>query len=121
MDLAAHRSKTLLPDEVAAFDLVLTAARAQAREIVAEAPDAWPRVFTLKQFSGWVQDRTWDREVPLRRWLATEAADRPRRELLGDSRTDDIRDPVDGSERLWREVAAEINEQLRRGLVPLFA
>lgn len=120
LTLDGHRSAALMPDAVERYDLVLTAARSQARQIVADSPHAWPRVFTLKQFARWAAGRVWDREVPLRVWLDAEAADRPRTELIGDSPADDIRDPVTGSTRLWREVADEIDAELRGGLVPLF-
>lgn len=117
MNLAGHRSSTLDPASLDAYDLILTAARSHSRSLVADNPDVWPRVFTLKQFAAWASGRSWDGSVPFRDWLECEAADRPRAELVGDSDADDLRDPLTGSSRVWRAVADEIDDALRRGPV----
>src|SRR5690554_6958078 len=69
LDLRPHLSRQFEPSRLVEFDLVLTAERAHARELVAEVPELWPRVFTIKQFSRWAQGRELPPDEGLRGWL----------------------------------------------------
>jgi protein-tyrosine phosphatase len=111
LDLSMHLSRQIGASDLAEADVVLTMTRAHSREVVARDPDTWPRVFTVKQFARWLSDR----ELPdqrLRRWLDFEAGDRPRSELFGADRADDIIDPVNSSARVWRQVAFELEDRI---------
>jgi protein-tyrosine phosphatase len=121
LGLDGHRSTEIRPAEVHLNDLVLTAARSHALRLVADEPELWPRVFTLKQFAEWGQARRWDRSQSLRDWVEAQASDRSKSALLGESKADDLADPVTSSSRVWRSVAAEIDAALRRGLGSILA
>ncbi|WP_084631406.1 arsenate reductase/protein-tyrosine-phosphatase family protein [Demequina aestuarii] len=106
LDLESHRSTQVTSEMLEEADLVLTASRAHAQELVARAPDLWPRVFTLRQGERWWAEHPRDPSTSLRGWVEREAADRPRREVIGASTADDIVDPFGRSRRVWRQVLA---------------
>jgi protein-tyrosine phosphatase len=108
LDLSRHRSTRLRLEKLVGVDLVLGMSRGHGREVVSALPDAWPRVFTLKQFSRFVAGRTMPRRARLASWIETEADGRPRDELLGRATQDDIADPLRASAAEWRHVIAEI-------------
>lgn len=114
LDLSAHRSLRFDPAEVAQYDLVLTMTREQARELLLESPELWPRIFTLKQFTRWSDGRKFPKHAELGQWLAAAAADRSRSEVLGADPGDDITDPVEHPIKVWRHVADELEEHVGR-------
>ena len=120
LDLSEHRSTQVDYPALLGFDVVLTMTRAQARELVAAEPELWPRVFTLKQFSRWLNDHPRPSSGRLGSWLATEAAERSSNELLGSDPDDDVRDPLTSSARVWRSVASELTDHIRAVLGTLF-
>lgn len=111
-ELHEHLSRKLDPSDLGEFDLVLTMAREHSRELVAVDPGLWPRVFTVKQFSRWMAGRHWPADERLGPWLAGEAGDRSRAELLGSDPADDVADPLTGPPRAWRKVAQELHTQI---------
>ncbi|MFB8387040.1 low molecular weight phosphatase family protein [Microbacterium sp. NPDC055910] len=120
-DFTQHRSRELDAHDMAGFDLVLTAAREQAREVIAENPDAWPRVFTIKQFARWIQENPRPPRAALGSWLDAAAADRPRTELVGADPADDVADPLLLPERAWTTMVDELTRDLTtiiEGLAP---
>jgi protein-tyrosine phosphatase len=105
LDLSGHVSRQLTADLLDEADLVLTMSRAQAREIVVDRRDLWPRVFTLRSF---VAEAAAQAGVPRRAafpdWVATLGQDRKRSVLLGNYTADEVRDPMNQPAAVWREV-----------------
>ncbi len=111
LDLSTHLSRQIRLSDVEAADVILTMTRAHSREVVALDPEAWPRVFTVKQFARWLPGR--ERAAQgLRNWLNAEARDRSRAELFGAVRDDDVVDPMNSSARVWRRVAVELEDSV---------
>lgn len=109
LDLRRHRSRRLDVEDLTGFDLILTAAREQARDIVAANPGLRPRVFTLKQFARWIADHPRLRRAQLGPWLDAVAADRPGSELLGTDADDDIADPLTLPAESWHQMADDLD------------
>ncbi|WP_022882150.1 arsenate reductase/protein-tyrosine-phosphatase family protein [Gryllotalpicola ginsengisoli] len=107
LDLRGHVSRRLDVGTARSADVVLTMTRHQAREVVAELPELWPRVFTAKQFTRWLTQHPPVAGLT-RDWLSAEAADRSPLELLGADPADDIEDPMGKSAGTWRRVAGEL-------------
>lgn len=112
LDFSAHRSREVDPHDFGGFDLVLTMAREQARELVTADPDAWPRIFTVKQFARWLRDHPRPRRAVLGSWLDAAAADRPRASVAGSSPADDVEDPLLLPVDAWRGMVAELTDEL---------
>jgi len=97
LDISAHRSRLVRPDDLAAADLMLAMARDHVRGAVVTAPQVWPRAFTLKELV-----RRGEQIGPrppgtgLADWLAMAHEGRNRASLLGDSADDDVADPMGG-------------------------
>ena len=107
--MAAHRSRLLRPDDVAAADLVLGMAREHVRHVTVLTPEAWDRTFTLKELVRRAQPigpRLSGQTLP--DWLAVVGAGRARADLLGASALDDIEDLVGQPAPVVRLVAHEI-------------
>jgi protein-tyrosine phosphatase len=112
-DFSAHRSRHIVLEELPLYDVILTMSRAQAREVLVDRMDVWPRVFTLKQFSRWITEHPRPSGVAIGPWLDEAAAHRDRRSLLGSSEHDDVADPVRASAAAWRTMADEVTSHLR--------
>jgi protein-tyrosine phosphatase len=114
IDLAAHRSRRMAAEEIAAADLVLGMERRHVQEAVVLVPDAEARSFTLKDLV-----RRAELDAPrrdgeaLRAWAARLAATRDRAELLGIG-DDAVEDPIGRSKSHYERTAAELDELLRR-------
>lgn len=120
LDLRTHLSRKIDRSSLERYDLVLTMSRDISRDLVATDPGLWPRTFTVKQFSAWAREHPRPRAVPVQTWIATEAMDRPRGDLLGTSSTDDVVDPVSSPARVWRRVADELEQNIEDGFRALF-
>lgn len=107
-----HRSREADLDDLAGFDLILTAAREQAREVLAHDPDVWPRVFTIKQFARWAQEHPRPRRSMVSSWVDAVAADRPRESMLGQDPADDLADPIGAAAPAWIEMVEQLNADL---------
>lgn len=112
LDFSQHRSREIDLDDFSGFDLILTMARDQARELVAADAEVWPRIFTLKQFSRWIQDHPRPRRSAVGSWLDTAAADRPRTSVLGASDDDDVADPIGKPAEAWQRMIADLTSAL---------
>lgn len=108
LDLRAHRSAELDSALLERADVVLTMTRAQARELVVQQPELWPRVFTVKQFARWLPMHRPHADGVSRAWLVAAAAHRAPGELLGEDPDDDTQDPMGRSARVWRAVTGEL-------------
>lgn len=113
-DFSAHRSREIDLSDFGGFDLVLTAAREQARELVAADPHARPRIFTVKQFSRWVRQHPRPPRAVLGSWLDAAASGRPGDELVGRDERDDIADPLRQPAQAWREMVSDVTPHLQR-------
>lgn len=119
MDFADHRSREFDPSDAAWADVILTMARDQARDVIAEADALWPRVFTVVQFARWLDQHPYPGDAPLGEWIASTARDRARTDLIGVHPEDEIRDPVDRPAAAWRAMVAELTpalETIARGI-----
>ena len=75
-------------------------------------PDAWPKVFTLKELA-WRGGEIGTRiDEPLSAWLNRMHSGRARTDLLGDSFADDVADPIGLARESYERTAAEIDQLL---------
>jgi len=113
LDLSTHLSARLDADVARAADLVLGMTREHVREVVALAPDAYPRTFTYKELvrRGEAMPRL---GAPLLDWLADLSAQREPRDLLGAAAADDVEDPIGGTRRRFRATADELDDLAAR-------
>lgn len=121
LDTSGHRSRKVTAALVRRPDLILGMARQHVREVVALAPDAWPRTFTLKELV-----RRGEQQGPRRPgqalgdWLGEVAGGRRASDLMGDSRDDDVADPIGGPKQAYDHTAQELEgltERLAKLLV----
>lgn len=121
VDLTAHRSRQLDPDEVATAALVVGLAREHVREVSLAVTGAFPRTFTLRELvrrAGAVGGRRGDE--PLGEWVERLGDGRRPSDLLGSSPDDDVADPYGGPPRAYAEMAATL-DALIRPLAPALA
>jgi protein-tyrosine phosphatase len=111
-DMSRHVSRRASTHNLRGWDVILTMTRAHVRELVAADGELWPRVFTLPQFVRWLDAYPPHRHVLLREWIDQEGATRPRSDMIGSSRDDDIADPVDGPADEWRNLMAELSREI---------
>lgn len=115
LDLSAHRSRLVRPDDVAWADLVLGLARRHVREVALLGPGALARSFTLKELvrRGSAAGPRAPGE-PLAAWLERVGAGRTATALLGDDPADDVADPVGQPQPRYDAAASEIQELVDR-------
>ncbi len=112
LDISEHRSRMVTREMIEGADLVIAMAREHVREAVLMRPDAWPRVFTLKELA-WRGSEIGTRlEEPLSAWLNRMHSGRTRSDLLGDSFADDVADPIGLALESYQDTAAEIDQLL---------
>jgi protein-tyrosine phosphatase len=115
LDISAHRSRQVGPDDLVAADLTLAMARVQLRHAVVLAPFSWPRSFTLKELV-----RRGEQIGPrppgtgLAAWLARAHEGRSHAALLWDSADDDVADPIGGPPRAYAQAAEVISDLVGR-------
>lgn len=111
LDTSGHRSRRMVRADLEAADLVVGMARVHVREAVTAWPPCWPRAFTLRELvrrGEMAGPRHGGQRVA--DWLASVHAGRSRSALLGDSREDDVDDPIGGSRQAYEAVAAELDD-----------
>ena len=119
LDVTGHRSRAVTPADLAAAGLVIGLTREHARHAAVLAPEAWPRVFTLRELvrrGGQTGPRS--AGEPLAGWLVRVADGRDRRDLLGRDVADDVPDPYGGALAGY-QAAAELLDGLTRDLAAL--
>lgn len=114
IDFSSHRSRELDRTDLDGFDLILTMAKAQARELAADNPQLIGRIFTVKQFAAWIAEPPKPRRAALGTWLDGQAQSRPRTDFLGDDEQDDIADPINSPIGEWIDMARQLTELLGR-------
>jgi protein-tyrosine phosphatase len=110
LDLSSHASRRLDRAVISEATLIVGMERRHVREAVVLVPDAFPRAFTLKELvrrSRSVGARRPGQSVAT--WLSELSADRAHAELLGESREDDIDDPVGAPAPVFRALASELD------------
>jgi protein-tyrosine-phosphatase len=115
IEIAAHRSRLVRPDDLAQASLVLTMARENLRYAVVTEPGAWPRAFTLKELIRRAEEigpRAPGEPFPA--WVARVHEGRERKSLLGGSARDDVPDPTGGPARDYAATAALLDELMAR-------
>lgn len=115
VDLASHRSRMVTASDIAGADLVLGMAREHVRHAVVTAPDAWPRVFTIRELVR-RGEKVGPRLAgePLLSWVSRAHDDRQRADLLGDSPSDDVVDPIGGPLQAYAATAAVLDILVNR-------
>lgn len=106
LDLSGHETHQLNPGDVGAADLILTMEHHQVADIVALEPDAWPRIFTLKELVRRADEKgARSRGESFAAWIERVHAGRTRLGLVG-AWHDDVADPAGrASSELDRTVA----------------
>jgi len=110
LDVSAHRSRRLIPEDLERSDLTLVMARENLRHAVVTVPSVWPQSFTLRELvrrGSAAGPRS--RDETLAGWLARVHEGRERAALLGDSPDDDVADPAGGPFRRYAETAAVLS------------
>lgn len=122
LDTSAHLSRRITPEMFKAADLIVGMGRAHVREVVIVANDTWSRAFTLKELV-----RRGEQHGPrrsgqsLEAWLAAVSAGRRMSDMAGDSRDDDVADPVGGPKQAYDQTAAlleDLTARLARLIAP---
>lgn len=114
-DVRQHRSRLLIPADLARADLVLAMTRAELRHAVVAAPAVWPHAFTLRELV-----RRAEQAGPRRpgqsmaRWFLHVQAGRTRQDLLGDAAHDDVTDPFGGPPGRYAETAEVLDHLISR-------
>ena len=115
LEISGHRSHRVTVADLNWGDLVLGMAREHVRHAVVTAPDTWPRAFTLKELVRRGEEIGPAKPgEPLADWLARVHEGRERAALLGDSRADDVADPMGGPPQAYADTAALLDELMGR-------
>lgn len=115
IDLAAHRSRVMTADALAAADLVIAMERRHVREAVVLAPATFPKTFTLKELVR--RGEQIGHRIPgetVAAWLARAGLGRRPSTVLGASRDDDVDDPIGRPVEDYDRTAAELDDLTSR-------
>lgn len=113
LDLSTHSSRTCSPEDLRDADLVIAMAREHVRDAVLAHPEAFGRIFTLKELvrrGAAVGPRSAGQDVAT--WLSWVHRGRTHAGLLGTSPADDVADPMGGSDADYRRTADELEALL---------
>jgi protein-tyrosine phosphatase len=117
LDLSEHLSRTCTSDDLRGADLVLGMAREHVRDAVLARPEAFSRIYTLKELvrrGSTVAPRSASQD--LESWLAFVHQGRTHADLLGSSDADDVADPMGGSAGDYRDTADILDDLIRRAV-----
>ncbi len=115
LDLSAHRSQTMTPELLRSATMIVGMAREHVREAVVQAPDVFPRTFTLKELVRRAES-VGAREAgePLEEWLTRVHGGRASKDLMGVSTEDDVKDPIGLPRGAYVTMVNELDELTRR-------
>ncbi|SPD85135.1 conserved protein of unknown function [Micropruina glycogenica] len=122
LDLTRHLSVQVGARLVEVSDLILTMTREHAREIVALAPDAWARVYPLKQFTELTDSITLPRRANFRDAAVMVGEARRVNSILGNPSYDAVEDPMGRPTQVWEAVLADLSthiDRVARSFAPL--
>lgn len=115
LDLSAHRSQTMTPDLLRDATLILAMAREHVREAVVEAPDVFPRTFTLRELVRRGSDNgPRAPDEALRDWLMRLHQGRTTSDLMGASAEDDVKDPIGLPRGAYVTMVSELDDLVDR-------
>lgn len=115
LDISEHRSQTLSPVLLRAANLVIGMAREHVREAVVQAPDVFPRTFTLKELVRRGEEvGPRDADEPFEQWLARVHAGRSSKDLMGVSVEDDVKDPIGLPRGAYVTMVSELDDLTSR-------
>lgn len=123
VDLSRHRGEVARPDAVEDADLVIGMTGSHRRRLLQMVPSAKERIFTLKELARLldaVEEPGDDLPVAERVRTVAHRAHRARPRARAAEGPEDVRDPYGGSRAGYREVAAEIDDLVRRVATVLF-
>lgn len=109
IDLAPHIPRQVTPEDLHHADLIVGMTREHLRDAVLLDQTVFPRTFTLRELVRRSTDaapRPADLELP--EWLSTLHRGRRHVDLIGESRTDDIEDPMGGPPAAYRRMLSEV-------------
>ena len=111
----AHLSYVITVADLSGSDPVLAMACEHVRHAVVTAPQAWPRVFTLKELVRRGQEiRPRRPGQSVASWLARIHDGRDHSALLGDSPDDDVADPIGGPLKAYTATANLLDQLVGR-------
>jgi protein-tyrosine phosphatase len=110
LDLGDHVPRRFDRGLLEKADLVVGMARQHVREIVLASPDSFGRTFTLREIvrRGQAQGQRAEGQS-LQEWLAMLHDGRRHSDLVGDSREDDIADPIGGPSDGYRRMLTDVS------------
>lgn len=120
IDLAEHRSRTLVAPMLQGSDLIIGMGRRHLQEAALLDPPCWSRAFTLKELIRRGEHAGARRPAQgIRSWIDSVQGDRSRDSLVGRSAADEVADPFGRSLDHYRATAAELDDLTARlvGLV----
>lgn len=120
IDLSTHVSQSVRLDDLQDYDLILGLARQHTRQLLAADPMLRPRLFTVKQFARWVEERQRPSGLELGAWLDQTATGRPGKDFLGANAADDVEDPLRLPIARWRLMSAEVTAAIDQILAAIF-
>lgn len=109
IDISTHRSRLLHAGLLDDVDLIVGMERQHVREVVVLDPDVFPITFTIPELARRARatgPRRTD-ESP-RDWLRRVGSGRSPADMVGDSRADEIADPIGRSARRYEATAVEL-------------
>lgn len=109
LDLRPHLSRLVTDDDLTASDLVLTMATEHIVELAGRRPDAFGRMFTIRELVGRAE-RVGAAHAGLGSWLQRLHTGRTAMELLGAGTALDVADPLGQGRRAFERTAAELDE-----------
>lgn len=115
LDLSDHRSRQITRAVVQMADLVVTMTRQHIIELTLMAPDAWPRMFQIRDLlrrAEAVGRRS--PEMAFADWLVAVGEGRTRAGILAASLSDDIADPIGQSNSVYERTRDDLDELLTR-------
>jgi protein-tyrosine phosphatase len=114
-DLRDHRSRIVTTDMVNLADLVVTMSREHAIELGVMVPDAWSKLFQLKDLVRRAESMAWPRQGrPFSIWLEEVGKGRTRAGLITGSWEDDIADPVGQSRQEYDRTKRLLDDLLTK-------
>ncbi len=110
LDLGSHVARKLAAAMIEEADLVVGLAREHVREVVLAVPPSFQKSFSLREIvrRGLEVGPRAETE-DLARWLARLHEGRQRPDLVGDSPSDDIADPMGGTSADYRQMLNEVS------------
>lgn len=114
LEISEHRSAPVDPRSVRAADVVVTMTREHLRDVAVRAPDAFGRLFTLKELARRASDAAPRSAETIDEWLVRLGSSRSTTDLLGGDHDDDVDDPIGQPADVYAAVAGELETAVTR-------